>query len=209
LSSQHNKNNNQLLDEALSIFMHESKASLLCFLSKLIAIAEAEEIAQEAYLKLYLLIKDKPNHHNYTDLLRGLRPMLSLIAKNLALSAIRHKKVEGKYAESQLTLHSQITTVFSQTIHNAEQQIIADDENLRLIAAINRLPPICRQVFIQRKLYSKSHQQIADMLNISTKTVESHLTRGLVLCRKYMVEKKTHEQRELLLSSENKRKVSN
>ena len=194
MSIHQNKNDNKLLDEALSIFMRESKTSLLNFLSKLISNGEAEEIAQEAYLKLYLLVKDKPNNHNYVDLLQSLRPMLTVIAKNLALSALRHKKVEGKYAESQLTLHSQVATTGFRNEHNTEYQVIADDENLQLIAAINRLPPICRQVFVQRKLHAKSHQQIADMLNISTKTVENHLTKGLVLCRKYMLEQSSSYQ---------------
>jgi RNA polymerase sigma factor (sigma-70 family) len=189
-----NDNDNELLDKALSIFMRESKTSLLNFLSKLISNGEAEEIAQEAYLKLYLLVKDKPNNHNYVDLLQSLRPMLTVIAKNLALSALRHKKVEGKYAESQLILHSQFAASGFRNKHNAEYQVIADDENLQLIAAINRLPPICRQVFIQRKLHAKSHQKIADMLNISTKTVENHLTKGLVLCRKYMLEQSSSYQ---------------
>jgi RNA polymerase sigma factor (sigma-70 family) len=179
---------NKLLNEALSLFMHGSKVSLLNYLSKLVTTSEAEEIAQEAYLKLYLLVKEKPSRHNYIDVLEGLRPMLTLIAKNLALSIIRHKKVEERYADTQLVLHHQVSKVDYQGEYNAEEQAITEKENVRLIVAINRLPPICRQVFIQRKLYAKSHQEIANILNISTKTVENHLTKGLLLCRKYMLE---------------------
>ncbi|MFQ3207617.1 MAG: RNA polymerase sigma factor (sigma-70 family) [Glaciecola sp.] len=198
---------NKLLNEALSSFMQGSKTSLLNYLSKLVTASEAEEIAQEAYLKLYLLVKEKPSHHNYIDLLHGLRPMLTLIAKNLALSAIRHKKVEEKYAESQLMLHSQVTTSENLGEYNTEAQVITENENLRLIVVINRLPPICRQVFIQRKLYAKSHQQIANILNISTKTVENHLTKGLILCRKYMFEQIDNKRDDDTNSSELMSKV--
>lgn len=52
--------------------------------------------------------------------------------------------------------------------------------------AINTLPPICRQVFVQRKLHGKCHNSIAAMLGISTKTVENHITKGLRLCRDYI-----------------------
>jgi RNA polymerase sigma factor (sigma-70 family) len=186
LSKPHSENN--MLNKALAIFMGDSKVRLLSFLSKFITLSEAEEIAQEAYLKLYFLIKDKPNHHDYLDLLHDLRPMLMVIARNLALSLIRHQQVESKYAESQATLHCQLTINEFQSKQNTEELAISNAENLQLILAINRLPPICRQVFIQRKLHEKSHQQIAGMLNISTKTVENHLSKGLVLCRKYMLE---------------------
>jgi RNA polymerase sigma-70 factor (ECF subfamily) len=193
LNNNHNKDSNALLDDALVIFMRESKTGLLRFLSQLITNSEAEEIAQEAYLKIYLLVKDKPSDHNYLVLLRSLRPMLTIISKNLALSAVRHKNVESKYAESQLTKqsHPKITNLI--TSYNAEELCIAEDDNLRLIAAINRLPPICRQVFIQRKIHGKSHKEIANMLNISSKTVESHLTKGLILCRKYMLEQSVNK----------------
>lgn len=208
MSIYESKNNNKLLDDAFSIFMHGSKTSLLSLLNKLVTTSEAEEIAQEAYLKLYLLVKNKPSHHNYAELLQGLRPMLTLIAKNLALSAIRHKKVEDRYAESQLTLHSQVTAAECQVERNAEEQAITDNENCRLIVVINRLPPICRQVFIQRKLYGKSHQQIANILNISTKTVENHLTKGLVLCRKYMFEQLPSKHDEHVMSAKRMSKAA-
>lgn len=193
MSINHNKNNSALLDDALAIFMRESKTGLLRFLSQLISNSEAEEIAQEAYLKIYLLVKDKPSNHNYLALLRSLRPMLTIISKNLALSVVRHKNVEGKYAESQLTRSAHSTVTNLKATCNAEAQCIAENENLRLIAAINRLPPICRQVFIQRKLHGKSHKEIANMLNISSKTVENHLTKGLILCREYMLEQKLNK----------------
>lgn len=195
----HNKNNNARLDNALAIFMRESNIGLLRFLRQLVSSSEAEEIAQEAYLKIYLLVKDKPSNHNYLVLLRGLRPMLTIISKNLALSALRHKNVEGKYAESQLTTLSHATITNCKTTYNAEEQYIAEDENLQLISAINRLPPICRQVFIQRKLHGKSHKEIANMLNIASKTVENHLTKGLILCRTYMLEQNVNQH----LASEN------
>jgi RNA polymerase sigma factor (sigma-70 family) len=194
---------NKLLNESLSLFMQGSKTSLLNYLSKLVTTSEAEEIAQEAYLKLYLLVKEKPSHHNYIDLLQGLRPMLTLIAKNLALSAIRHRKVEERYAESLLMMHSQATAADHLSEYNIEEQVIIKNENLRLIVVINRLPPICRQVFIQRKLYAKSHQQIASILNISTKTVENHLTRGLILCRRYMFEQIEGKQDDYTKQSKN------
>ena len=61
--------------------------------------------------------------------------------------------------------------------------IMNEQERLRRYdEAIARLPPRCRRVFVMRKVYGYSHREIADMLNISVKTVENHVSTGLKRC---------------------------
>ena len=48
--------------------------------------------------------------------------------------------------------------------------------------AIARLPSQCQRVFVMRKVYGYSHQEIAGMLRISIKTVENHISSGLKRC---------------------------
>lgn len=175
------------LDTALALFMDESHASLFAFLRQLLPHYECEDIAQEAYLKLYLLLKEKPNLHEPLALLRSLRPMLTVIAKNLALSLLRHNKVVDTFAESSSSNAQQ--DLIQQNRHSVEHLLISQDDKRQLVKAINKLPPICRNVFIQQKLNGKSYKEIAKIMNISTKTVENHLAKGLLLCRRYM-----HEQ---------------
>lgn len=59
------------------------------------------------------------------------------------------------------------------------------DERERLTrydAAIARLPPQCRRVFVLAKVYGYSHREISGMLNISVRTVENHVAAGLKRC---------------------------
>ena len=44
---------------------------------------------------------------------------------------------------------------------------------------INQLPPKCQQVYKLSREENLSHREIAEQLNISTKTVENHITRAL------------------------------
>ena len=61
--------------------------------------------------------------------------------------------------------------------------IMHEQERLtRYDEAIARLPPQCRRVFVMRKVYGYSHREIADMLDISIKTVENHVSTGLKRC---------------------------
>lgn len=142
--------------------------------------SEAEEIAQEVLLDVFLSAeqdKDKP----LEQALNERRGLVFYAAKNSALSRIRHHKVREKYSVNQRE------EAQAQPPATLESSIIKDKQTELLLNAVNALPPICRQVFVQRKLHGKTHEQIAQMLGISVKTVENHLVKGLKLCRMYML----------------------
>lgn len=57
------------------------------------------------------------------------------------------------------------------------------------IEAANSLPRQCRRVFLMRKLYGLSHKVIAKELNISTSTVERHISNAIKRCQLLMKKK--------------------
>jgi RNA polymerase sigma-70 factor (ECF subfamily) len=52
----------------------------------------------------------------------------------------------------------------------------------RLAAALEQLPPQCREAFLLNRLEELTHVEIAARLGISTKTVQRHIERALRLC---------------------------
>lgn len=56
----------------------------------------------------------------------------------------------------------------------------------RIHGAINQLPDRCRMVFMMSKLDDMSHREIAQSLDISTKTVENQMTRAYRFLRKWL-----------------------
>lgn len=53
-------------------------------------------------------------------------------------------------------------------------------------SAVRELPIQCRRVFLLRKVYGLSHEDIADRLGITVSTSHQHLAKGLARCTAYM-----------------------
>ena len=56
-----------------------------------------------------------------------------------------------------------------------ESLVIARDELRRLQAALDRLPPRCRQAFVMRQVDGLSRREIAARMGVTEKTVKNHL----------------------------------
>ena len=68
--------------------------------------------------------------------------------------------------------------------HGQDDQLHADELEKIIHQAISNLPERCRIVFTLCRLEKMSHKEIADQLDISTKTVENQMTRALAMLRK-------------------------
>ena len=167
----------QALNAALPIFIQKTKMHLQARLCKLVSLADTEDILQDAYFKVYQLASKNPQKLSAIDKLMVLKPFLYTVAKNQALSTLRHAKV--------VDMHVHLSQS-EELMLDAEERIFAKQNNLLLMEAIKQLPPICRQVFVLRKIQGLNHASIANSLEISTKTVESHISKGLRLCRDFI-----------------------
>lgn len=185
----------QCRDQKKELIFSEFHDALFCkvtdSLVPLIGSVEGDEVAQEALFKVYLAANKNASNESFRASLKGMKPLVFVIAKNMALSRIRHKKVRERFHEVERIKFAHMS------IKSIEADVINYNQTQMLLTAVNQLPPICRQVFIHRKLHGKSHAQIAQMLNISVKTVENHLAKGLKLCRQHLI-KSTLNQSDLV-----------
>jgi RNA polymerase sigma factor (sigma-70 family) len=170
----------ETFEKEFNHFIESTRPKLLAYVLRLLSVAEAEEVLQETHLKFYYIALEQFRVNQTSNILKQFTPLMFSIAKNLALSRIRHQKVILKYKQS-------VEDRYINYDASAEISVVESDEKERLQAAINNLPPICKQVFVERKIHNKSHAEIAEAFNISTKTVESHISKGLKLCREFMI----------------------
>lgn len=105
------------------------------------------------------------------------RAFLATVARRLMVDRGRRQRLEQAYRE-ELARH----------VEHLEQapspeQILAAVQALEHIArALDSMLPRARQAFVLRHLEGLSHAQIAERLNVSTKTVQNYLVQALLHC---------------------------
>lgn len=156
-----------------SLTVTTTRAKLMVSLSRMLSPEESEEVIQEVYLKLFIVAKTEKPDNPVAYVYR--------LARNLAISRLRSHTVACRYVHA-------VGEPLDDLQYNNDPQISCTEEEdkILLLAAINHLPPICRQVFVLRKLHGKSHKEIAHDLAISVKTVENHIYKGMQHCHHYL-----------------------
>ncbi len=136
---------------------------------------DAQEVAQEAYLKIYCVLR-KNSAVNHSPV-----ALLYTTARNLALSRLRHQKVM-----TQKALAVGVAEELRVNRISAERQLGQREKLAAALRAVSALPPKCREVFVLRVIEGFSHRAIAEKLQISVSTVEKHIARGVRLCRQHI-----------------------
>lgn len=152
--------------EAFSRLYKTTVAPLKRYLARLLGnTSEAEEVAHDAYVRIYKKPANKPEALLYTT------------ARRLAINRLKRREI-SPIAPTDFGLHTSAARTPS-----IPDQVIARQEWSLLQTAINDLPPGCRQVLLLRKIDLLSHREIGERLNIAVSTVEKQHARALRLLR--------------------------
>jgi RNA polymerase sigma factor (sigma-70 family) len=130
---------------------------------------EAEDIAQDAYLRVYPVVKEQSVEYP--------EALLYVTARRLAINRLKRRGISPFSREA-----PDFDTAPSAT-PGVEQQVMARQEWRLLEQAIADLPEGCRAVLLLRKIEMLSHREIASRLGIAVSTVEKQHARALRLLR--------------------------
>lgn len=139
---------------------------------------EAEDIAQEAFIRAYV------NIHSFDDR-RKFSTWLYRIATNLTIDHIRKRKPDY-YLDAQikgtegLDMYSQLTSDTASPVEEVESMEL----QAYIHQGIAGLPPKYRSIIILRYLEEFSLQEISDTLDIPLGTVKTRIHRGREALRK-------------------------
>ncbi len=147
-------------------------APLRRYLTRLLGnTAEAQDVAHDAYLRLYPTATADASRYNQPE------AVLYTTARRLAINRLKRRTISPIDAtaappESAATTSPGVTS-----------EVMARQELRLLEAAIADLPEGCRNVLLLRKVELLSHREIAERLGIAISTVEKQHARALRLLR--------------------------
>lgn len=150
-------------------FYQAEQAMLLRYFRKRVSHDAAPDLVQEAFMRIL--------RSGAFDRIDYPRPYLLRTARNLVFERARRKAREGA------------TYPFDETCDAAqppEQMRRMEELDIRRTfrPTLLAMRPRTRRIFLMSRLRQQTYREIADELGISVKSVEKHMTRALVRCRK-------------------------
>lgn len=133
----------------------------------------AEDLAQQVFVRLW-----QKRHQLHIEGPVG--AYLHRMAINEALAWLRSRK--NQPAE-QLPLHVSETL---EVQDDPASTLLQEELNELILAAIEALPPRCREVFLLSRYEQLTYPEIAQALGISVKTVENQMGKALRLLREQL-----------------------
>jgi len=129
-------------------------------------IQQAEDIAQDAFIKLWdncsKVVFEKAKSFLYT------------VARNNFLNEVAHKKI---------VLQHQVHLPSDRTNESPEFLLEEKEFMIKLKKSIAELPEKQREVFLLSRIEKKKYSEISEMLDISVKAVEKRMSQALITMR--------------------------
>jgi RNA polymerase sigma-70 factor (family 1) len=133
--------------------------------------AEAEEIVQELFFTLW-------EKRESLSINTSIRSYLYQSTRNRCLNALKHQQVRNRHQQ-------EVKYTQASLVQLPEEPSELGD---RIQAAIQSLPDRCREVFELSRFEGLKYREIADLLNISPKTVEVQMGKALRELRKQLAD---------------------
>lgn len=130
----------------------------------------AEELVQEVFLDLW-------ERYDQGQRLESPKAYLFTAVRNAAASYLRHQDVVQRFEPETIEIFSRSQASPDAEVHSAELAAALE-------RAITRLPERCRLVFTLSREQGLTYAEVAEVLDISIKTVETQMGRAYKALRK-------------------------
>jgi len=161
------KDSNNYRQRIAELFETHNQKLLRFLTHRLHSLRDAEEVAQEAYVRLLQL--DAP------EKVCCLRAFLFKTAANLAIDRLKSSTRRGQLDQ----LESCQDPLYEPSLETgfAAQQIL-----LTTLLAIDELPPKWRHAFLRHRLHGERVADIAQSMDLAVRTIQLYVERAMIHC---------------------------
>jgi len=130
--------------------------------------ADASEIVHDVFLAVW-------EKREQLSLDPGLKNYLYRAVKNRCLNHLKRPTLPWAHSGDELPPAAEP--------HHFTEQLNAEETERIIFRIVEQLPPRCRQIFLVSRLEQLSYKEIAELMDISVKTVENQMTIALRFIR--------------------------
>lgn len=140
--------------------------------------AEAEDVAQDVFCKLWL----QPEIWLDTD--KDLDNYLFILTRNIVLNIFKHQQIEQEYQDEVV----ERTFLYELTEKEEVLNNVYYKEMLMIVQlTLEKMPKRRRLIFKLSRFKGLSHKEIADKLDVSIRTIEHQVYLALIELKKILV----------------------
>ena len=162
------------LSDIEKLFREHSRALIAFLQCRLNSLSDAQEVAQEAYLRMLTM-----ENREEVESLRG---YLFTIAANLAIDLLRKRKIRSDFAIVQS--HDEPMDEQSPDHHAMAVEQVAGIRH-----ALRELPVKASQAFVMHVIEGRDFGSVAQTMKLSERMVRYHVANALAHCRARVDEK--------------------
>jgi len=159
--------------QVAELFREHNRALIAFLHCRLNSQSDAQELAQEAYLRMLTL--------EHPEEVGSLRAYLFRIAANLAVDRLRMRKVRNDKVRDDMLIEQS-----TEDLHLApipERHVSTIEQWCELRRALRELPAKTSQAFVMHVIEGRDFNVVAQIMKLSERMVRYHVTNALAHCR--------------------------
>lgn len=138
---------------------------------------KAKDVVQDSFTIFW-------EHRTQITANEAVHAYLFRIIKNACLKQLRRDAIQNNFSNIDLVTLKEVELEHYTEEQNILNDIYFNELNAHYREALDRLPKQCRTIFYMNRNHGMRSEEIAGALNLSIRTVENQLYRGLKLMKK-------------------------
>lgn len=164
------------IEQEYNLLFKRLYPGLMFYTNRFLDEDEAEDVVQDAFVELW-------EKRNEIDLGDSIHTFMYRSVYFKAINIIRHKNVENNYSQSLIDIYQKKIDYFHPDENDTIRKMESNEINKEIFSVIESLPEKCKEVFKLSYLNDMKNKEIAELLNISLRTVEAHMYKALKFLR--------------------------